>query len=88
MSKKLDRAYYDILDVKKDADAETIKKAYKKAALQNHPDKGGSDDLFQQVNEAYKILNDPVERSAYDREIKKYGIKDGQGQNTAKSFQR
>ena len=46
MNKKLDRAYYDILGVMKDADDNTIKKAFKKAALKAHPDKGGSDVLF------------------------------------------
>ena len=46
MTKKLDRAYYDILDLKKDCDAKDIKKAYKKASLSAHPDKGGTDELF------------------------------------------
>ena len=46
MSKKFDRAFYDVLEVKKDADDNTIKKAYKKAALHAHPDKGGTDELF------------------------------------------
>lgn len=46
MNKKLDRAYYDVLDIRKDADDATVKKAYKKAALTSHPDKGGSDELF------------------------------------------
>lgn len=53
MNKKLDRAYYDILEVRKDADAKDIKKAFKKAALSAHPDKGGTDELFQMVNEAF-----------------------------------
>jgi len=46
MNKKLERAYYDILDIKRDADAAAIKKAFKKAALTAHPDKGGTDELF------------------------------------------
>jgi len=40
------------------------------------------------VNEAYKILGDPVARAEYDRDIKKLGLKDGQGLKTAKTFQR
>lgn len=88
MNKKLDRAYYDILEIKKDADAKEIKKAFKKAALQAHPDKGGTDELMTMVNEAFKVLNDPAQRAEYDRDIKKYGIKDGQGLGTAKTFQR
>jgi DnaJ family protein A protein 2 len=46
MNKKLDRAYYDILDLKKDCGSNEIKKAFKKAALSSHPDKGGTDELF------------------------------------------
>jgi len=46
MNKKLDRNYYDILDIERTADDAAIKKAYKKAALIYHPDKGGSDEMF------------------------------------------
>jgi len=84
----LERAYYDVLDVRRDADEGAIKKAYKKAALLAHPDKGGSDQLFQMVNEAFKVLTDSGLRAEYDRDIKKFGLKDGQGLKTAKEFQR
>ena len=67
MNKKLDRNYYDILELQRDADAGAIKKAYKRAALQLHPDKGGTDELFQAANEAFQVLNDQVKRSEYDR---------------------
>lgn len=40
------------------------------------------------VNEAYKILGDPTARSEYDRDLKKFNLKDGQGQKTAKAFER
>lgn len=53
MNKKLDRNYYDILELERTADEGLIKKAYKRAALVHHPDKGGSDDMFQQVHEAF-----------------------------------
>jgi len=46
MNKKLDRNYYDILDIERNAEETAIKKAYKKAALIHHPDKGGSDEMF------------------------------------------
>ena len=46
MNKKLDRAFYDVLDIKKDASDNEIKKAYKKAALMAHPDKEATDELF------------------------------------------
>jgi DnaJ-class molecular chaperone len=47
MNKKLDRNYYDILDIEKTVEDKEIKKAYKRGALIHHPDKGGSDDMFQ-----------------------------------------
>ena len=47
------------------------------AALMAHPDKGGTDELFQMVNEAYKILGDPALRAEYDRDLKKFNLKDG-----------
>ena len=77
MTKKLDRNYYDILEIERTADAAAIKKGYKKAALVLHPDKGGTDELFQMANEAFQVLNDPVKRSDYDKDLKKYNLKDG-----------
>ena len=53
MNKKLDRAFYDILGVLREAGDKEIKKGYRQASLKAHPDKGGSDELFQMVNEAY-----------------------------------
>ena len=67
MNKKLDRNYYDILDLERNADDAAIKKAYKKAALVHHPDKGGSDEMFQAVNEAFQVLSDAIKRSDYDK---------------------
>ena len=67
MNKKLDRNYYDVLGLMRDATTDDIKRAYKKAALQAHPDKGGSDEMFQRVNEAYTVLNDPVKKIDYDK---------------------
>ena len=53
MQKKLDRNYYNALGCTRDADEATIKKAYKKAVLMAHPDKGGTDEQFTIVNEAW-----------------------------------
>ena len=56
------RDYYDILDVSKDADTNTIKKAYRKVAMKYHPDKNqgdkGAEEKFKEAAEAYGILND------------------------------
>lgn len=74
---KLDRNFYEILKITREADGEAIKKAYKKAALEHHPDKGGTDEMFQFVREAYDTLSDPIKKRNYDRDLKKYGLKDG-----------
>jgi DnaJ-class molecular chaperone len=46
MDKKLDRKYYDVLEIDKTADDKGVKKAYRAAALQHHPDKGGDNETF------------------------------------------
>jgi molecular chaperone DnaJ len=65
------RDYYEILGVAKDADADAIKRSYRKLALQYHPDKSGGDkaseDSFREATEAYEVLRDPQKRAAYDR---------------------
>ncbi len=66
---KLD--YYEVLSVTKDADHETIKKSYRKLAMQFHPDKNPGDktaeDKFKQAAEAYEVLGNTDKRSKYDR---------------------
>ena len=63
-SKKRD--YYNILGVNRDATASEITKAFRKLARENHPDRGGSTENFQLINEAYSILKDPKKRRDYD----------------------
>src|SRR6185295_9199875 len=76
------RDYYEILAVAKDADGETIKKAYRKLALQYHPDRNGGDkeaeEKFKEATEAYEVLRDADKRSAYDR-FGHAGVKRGAG---------
>lgn len=50
-----------------DADQETIKAAYRRAAQKNHPDKGGDETLFLKIQKAYEVLSDPVKRDRYDK---------------------
>jgi DnaJ-class molecular chaperone len=50
--------YYSILGVSKTASTEDIKKAYRKLAMKHHPDKGGDEARFKQINEAYSVLSD------------------------------
>jgi len=58
--------YYKVLEVSRDADARTIKKAYKKKAKSAHPDKGGSEEQMAAVNEAYEVLSKPELRQRFD----------------------
>jgi molecular chaperone DnaJ len=59
--------YYDILGVKKDASEGDIKKAFRKLARKHHPDVGGDEEKFKQINEAYEVLSDAEKRSEYDQ---------------------
>src|SRR5450759_3595251 len=58
--------YYDTLGVKKDASADEIKKAFRRLARKHHPDAGGSEDKFKEINEAYEVLSDTGKRKQYD----------------------
>ena len=64
--------YYDILGVKKTATADELKKAYRKLAIQNHPDKHPDEKekyekKFKEINEAYSVLSDANKRAMYDQ---------------------
>ena len=54
---------YDVLGISKSADASEIKKAYRKAAIKNHPDKGGDEAKFKECTHAYEVLSDPEKRN-------------------------
>jgi len=54
------------LGVPRDADAKTIKKAFRQAAKSAHPDKGGSEAKMATLNEAYEVLSDPELRARFD----------------------
>jgi curved DNA-binding protein len=64
--------YYDILGINKTASAEEIKKAYRKQALEWHPDrhkddKEAAEKRFKEINEAYQVLSDPQKKAAFDQ---------------------
>jgi len=65
------RDYYEVLGVKKDASAEEIKKAYRKAAMKYHPDRNPGDTeaeaKFKECGEAYEVLSDDSRRQRYDQ---------------------
>src|SRR6201986_1119373 len=65
------RDYYETLGVEKGADQETLKKAFRKLAMECHPDRNPGDKnaehKFKELNEAYDVLKDDQKRAAYDR---------------------
>ncbi len=65
------RDYYEVLGIGRDADGATIKKAYRQAAIQHHPDKNPGDpqaeEQFKEASEAYEVLSDAEKRQVYDR---------------------
>jgi len=66
--------YYDILGVSRQATESEIRKAYKSKSMKHHPDRGGSEEEFKKVNEAYTTLKDPEKKKMYDT----YGTADPQ----------
>ncbi|MDA3802571.1 MAG: molecular chaperone DnaJ [Patescibacteria group bacterium] len=63
----MSKDYYDILGVSKDASQAEIKTAFRKEAHKHHPDKGGQEDKFKEINEAYQVLGNESKRKQYDQ---------------------
>lgn len=61
------RDYYEVLGLSKGASADEIKKAFRKAAIEHHPDRGGDETKFKEINEAYEVLKDPAKKQRYDQ---------------------
>ena len=65
------RDYYEVLGVEKSTDAKTLKKAYRKLAMQYHPDRNPGDasaeEKFKEISEAYAVLSDDEKRARYDQ---------------------
>ena len=61
------RDYYEVLGVGKNASPDEIKKAFRRAAVEHHPDRGGDEEKFKELNEAYEVLKDSSKRQRYDQ---------------------
>ena len=65
------RDYYEVLNVSRECDEQTLKSAYRKLALQYHPDRNPgnhqAEEKFKEAAEAYAVLSDSQKRAAYDR---------------------
>eukprot|EP00518_Triparma_eleuthera_P012831 CAMPEP_0182467654 /NCGR_PEP_ID=MMETSP1319-20130603/14315_1 /TAXON_ID=172717 /ORGANISM="Bolidomonas pacifica, Strain RCC208" /LENGTH=133 /DNA_ID=CAMNT_0024667765 /DNA_START=154 /DNA_END=552 /DNA_ORIENTATION=- len=65
--------FYDVLEVEKSCSTQEVKKAYRRLALENHPDRNNnsqeSTEKFRQIAEAYETLSDPQARSDYDASL-------------------
>src|SRR5437773_6249400 len=75
--------FYAVLGVSREADEAEVKKAYRKLAMEHHPDRNNGDkaaeEKFKEITEAYEVLRDPEKRAAYDR----YGIAGVRGRGQA-----
>jgi len=65
--------YYSTLGISKSANADEIKKAYRRMANQHHPDKGGDTEKFKEIEEAYRTLSDPQKKAEYDNPQPQFG---------------
>ena len=59
--------YYNLIGVEKNATFDQIKKAYRKKAIKEHPDKGGDPEKFKSLTQAYEVLSDKDKRELYDQ---------------------
>jgi DnaJ-class molecular chaperone len=71
--------YYSTLGINPGASPDEIKKAFKKAAMKHHPDRGGDEAAFKQINEAYEVLSDPQKKQMVDMGVDPLNQNQGRG---------
>lgn len=79
--------YYTTLGLNRNASQEEIKKAYRKMAMQHHPDRGGDEKKFKQISEAYEILSDPQKKQMVDMGVDPRNQQQGGGFNQNGNFE-
>ncbi len=60
--------FYQVLGVDENATQDDIKKSYRKKAIEHHPDKGGNEETFKKISEAYDVLGNEDKRRQYDNQ--------------------
>lgn len=79
--------YYSTLGINRNASQEEIKKAYRKMAMQHHPDRGGDEKKFKQISEAYEILSDPQKKQMVDMGVDPRNQQQGGGFSQSGPFE-
>jgi len=72
------KKFYELIGVPQTASTDEIKKAFRKKALKEHPDKGGDPEKFKEITVAYEVLSDPEKRELYDK-YGEDGLREGGG---------
>lgn len=78
--------FYDVLGVQRNASDEDIKKAFRKLAVKYHPDRGGDENKFKEISEAYDTLSNPDKRKEYDTMLQFGGIPGQGGPGGARTY--
>lgn len=63
----MNKDYYKILGIEKNASSDEIKAAFRRLAMEHHPDRGGNSEKFKEINEAYQVLSNSEKRGQYDQ---------------------
>ncbi len=64
----MNKDYYEILGINENVNQDEIKRVYRELSKKHHPDKGGDENKFKEISEAYEVLGDPDKRSQYDNQ--------------------